>query len=280
MSQRSWIEHEIARLDPEADSERIVLLSTNRVLPRFGRAMAMNLVYTLGFLRISAQIEGARVVDAIGKIHRAPEARAEASMGAFALWISQGPRSEAGRASLSEVRRIHDQIAQRHPIYEEEMVNSICLFTVQFQLLFDTLGLPGYSEAEKRAQVAHWLEIGQQLGIEQMPQTWQGMVDSMHAYEADPQRFGPSAAGARCAQSLVSQFAARQMPPGLRWAAEPMLASLLDEPVLAAIDMRPPPKPVVTSLRATLRATVALGSRLFREPRELIDPTTILATAA
>lgn len=273
---RRWIETEIASLDPREDSERIVLLSTNRMLPRFGRRAVMNLLYTLGFLRISAQLEGAAVVDAIGKVHRAGEARAEATMGAFALWISKGPGSAESRASLAEVRRVHDGVAKRHPFSEGEMVHSICLFTVQIEALLARIGVPGYSETEKQAQVAHWLAIGRQLGVEEMPETWGAMVEYMEDYEADPRRFGPSPAGERCARSLIEQFEKQRIPPGLRWSAEPVIGALLEEPVARAVGVRIPRPATRRAIHASLRAVLRAERWVLGDPPELVEPSSLL----
>ena len=277
---RKWIEAEIAGLDPATDTERIMLLSTNRMLPRLGRGAVMNLLYTLGFLRVSGQIEGAQVVDAIGKVHRAPDRRADDTIGHFALWLAQGPNSERGRASLEEVRGIHDSVGERFAFSNETMVHTICLFTVQFQLLLDLIGIDGYNQVEKEAQVAHWLAIGDQLGTREMPQSWEEMIEFLRSYEASPSRFGPSPEGKRCAQALVGQFAKRWLPPGARWAAQPLLASLLEAQVVEVVGLWRPPQVVAVAIRGGLRAGLTAERRLLSEPRELVDPSLLTPSRA
>jgi hypothetical protein len=94
-SRRKWITEEISRLDPVADSALIMLLSTNRLLPRYGAAMVLNLLYCLGFMRISGQLEGARAVDrqGAGKIHRQATASGRTS-------ASPGPCRSGSGASI------------------------------------------------------------------------------------------------------------------------------------------------------------------------------------
>jgi hypothetical protein len=245
---------EIDRLDPDdpAQADRIVLLSASRLLPPVGAPLVFSLLYCLGFLRISGQIEGARAVDGSGKIHRAPERRAEDTIRHFTTWIGHGPGGEAGAASLNSVRRVHERYARRFPISNETYVHTIALFAVQFDHLLGLVGAPGYSEVEKRAHVVHWRGIGERLGVRDMPATWEGMERALEDYERDPLWYGPSAEGHRCAESLIAYFATRWLPPGLRWAARPLLLSLLPEHVLAAIDEPDPPRSVVWLVRRAI----------------------------
>jgi hypothetical protein len=276
---RRWIAAEIADLDPTkpADADRIVLLSTTRLLPPLGGALIFNLLYCLGFIRISGQVEGARVVDGSGKIHRAPERRAEETIRHFVTWIGHGPGSDAGAASLASVRRIHDHYARRYPISNETHVHTIALFAVQFDHLLRLVGAPGYSEAERHAQVVHWRGIGERLGVREMPETWEGMERILEDHERDPRWYAPTPEGHRCAESLIAYFAARWLPPGLRWAARPLLLSLLPDHVLVAIDEPRPPRPVVWLVRYGIRLGLRLDETFLPDRREPVDLAAVLA---
>ncbi|HXV04391.1 MAG TPA: oxygenase MpaB family protein [Solirubrobacterales bacterium] len=271
---RKWIAAEIAWLDPIADSQRVVLLSANRLLPPLGKPFVFNLLYSLGFLRICGQLEGARAVDrdGEGKIHREGDRRAVDTMHHFASWIQHGPRSEESTSSLARVKRMHDHYADRYSFSNETFLHTIALFTVQFDHLLTLIGAPGYSEAEKQAHVVHWRSIGELLGVREMPETWEGMERVLERYEGDPAWFGQTPEGHRSAEALIVQFACRWLPPGLRWTARPLLLSLLDDHVLRAIDEPKPPRPLVWMVRASIRTGLCLGDRLLPEPREPFVP--------
>lgn len=236
--------------------------STERLLPRHGEAILLNLAYCLGFLRVSGQIEGARAVDrdGTGKIHRQGDRRAEDTVSYFTAWIQHGPESPEGIASLERVRRMHDHYAREYSISNETLVHTIALFTVQFEHLFRLIGAEGFSQIEKEAQVTHWRLIGERLGVRDMPTTWEGMEGFLERYEGSPAWFGPTPEAHRCAEALIAQFARRRLPRGFRWTARLLLLSLVEDHVLRALGEAQPPRPIVLSVRRLVRT----GLRVWR----------------
>lgn len=276
--ERKWIEKEIEGLDPATDTARIMALSTTRLLPRYGRAMVLNLLYCLGFLRASGELDGAPVVDrgGEGKIHRAPHRRAEDTVAYFAAWIQHGPGSDQGVASLQHVRQMHDHFAQQYAFSNETLIHGIALFTVQFEQLLELVGAERFSQTEKEAQLLHWRLIGEQLGVREMPDRWEGMVSFLDKYESSPLWYGPSPEGQRCAEALIEQFNDRWLPRGVHWAGRMLVLSLVADHVLRALELRKPPRPIVWLIRRALRALLLINDRLLWEPREPVDPTTLL----
>jgi hypothetical protein len=275
---KRWIEEEIARLNPVDDSEAIVLLSANRLLPRFGAAMVLNLLYCLGFLRVSGQLEGARAVDrdGSGKVHRHGDRRAEDTVLHFTTWIQYGPTSEKGLALLQGVKRMHDHYAKQYSFSNETMVHTIALFTVQFEHMFRLVGAKGYSQIEKEAQVTHWRAIGEQLGTREMPETWEGMERFLEWYENSPEWFGPTPEGYRCSAALIGQFSDRWLPRGFRWAGRLLLLSLVEDHVLRVLGQGKPARPIVWLVRRIVRTVMLVNQRLLPERRQLIDPSALL----
>jgi hypothetical protein len=275
----NWIEREIAELNPATESARIVLLSANRLLPRYGGKALFNLLYCLGFLRVSGQLEGALAVDraGAGKVHRNPDKRAEETISHFLTWISNGAASEESIASLERVRRMHEHYERDYSFSNETLVHTIALFTVQFDHLLRLVGARGYTEIEKKAQVAQWRAIGAALGVQDMPDTWEGMEDFLTCYETDASWFGPSPAAYRCANSLIAQLTQRWVPRGFRWSGRLVIRCLLGDRVLWATGQRKPMRPIVWLVRRTVRAGLFLNDRLLPPRRELIDPSLLLA---
>lgn len=241
-------------------------MSAERLLPRHGRPMLFNLLYCLGFLRVSGQIEGALAVDrdGAGKIHRAGDDRADATVSQFRAWLEEGAGSEASAASLARIRRIHDHYAERYSFSNETMVHTIALFTLQFEKLLRLVGAPGYEEIERQAQVAHWRVIGERLGAYGVPQTWEGMEEALDRYEASPAWYGPTPEAHRCASALIDQFTRRRLPPGLRWAGRLAIPSLLEDKVLWATGLRKPSRPVVWTVRRLVRTFLFLDRKVGR----------------
>ncbi|MDR7166283.1 hypothetical protein J2W56_000001 [Nocardia kruczakiae] len=192
--------------DPTAHTVRSILGS---LLPPVGSRFVLDLVFTVSLMRVMGQLEGAAAVDrqGRGKVYRNGDRRAADTIGYLIGWMYDGADSAATRTSAAEIKRIHDRIGQRYSMSNETFVHTIAYFTVQLECLTDIVGAPGFSEAERQAQVRHWRTIGTYLGVRDMPGSWEGMQQALRAYEGAPEWFGPSAAGHRVAETLLRQFA-------------------------------------------------------------------------
>jgi hypothetical protein len=268
LRRRQWVAAHIAGLDPNTDASEIVRLSLARHMPRFATAAVLNLVYCLGFLRLSGQIEGAAVVDrhGRGKIHLFPNRRAQDTVSYFLFWMQAGPQTESGRSSINEVRRVHEGYARRYAMSNETFVHTICFFAVQLDHMLRLIGAPRLTDVERTANLVYWRAVGEQLGVSGLPASWQEAECYLAAYEGSPWWFGPTAAANRCAQALISQFAQRWLPVGLRWTARPIILSLLEDHVVTAIGYDRPPRAVALTVRTATRAALWLSRTLLADP--------------
>lgn len=260
---RKWIRREIATLDPVADSERIVRLTLESLLPPVGERVFLELLFTVSLMRVMGELEGAAAVDrdGKGKVYHHGDRRTDDTIHYLTGWMYDGAGSPQARSSAAEIKRIHDSYARHYSMSNETFIHTIAYFTVQIECLTEIVGAPGFTDVEKEAQVRHWRTIGEYLGVRDMPETWDGMIRAMRAYEADPAWFAPSDAGHRVSETLVSQFGERVLPRGFRWLAKPLILSLHDDHVLEALGL-PKPRPVVTT---TMRAVVRAAFFVVRE---------------
>lgn len=276
---RKWIAADIARLDPDTDSAQIMCLIINQLLPRRGGGVLLNVLYTVGFMHIAGQREGARAVDrhGTGKIHRDGDRRANDTLSFFLGWFQHGPRSPDGNASLAQIKRIHDHYARDYSMSNETFIHTIALFTVQFEQLFSLVGAEGFTQTEKAAQVTHWRGVGDGLGVRELPTRWADMERFRQWYEASPDRFGPTPEATRCVNALIDQFSDRWLPTRLRWAGRPLLLSLHNDHTLRAIGQTKPHSPVVWLVRHLVRAGLFVNRRVLSDRRELVDLSTLFA---
>jgi len=258
------------QLDPVDDSTQIMRLIVNQMVPRASRALTLNLIYSVGFMHICGQIEGARAVDrhGAGKIHRDGDRRAEDSIShLITSWIQSGPRSQSARESMARVKRIHERYARDYSMSNETFVHTIAFFTLQFDHLFRLVGAKGFTNAERTAQVTHWRLVGERLGVEQQPETWEEMERFVDWYEHSPEWFGPTPDSRSCANALIEQFSNRWLPPGLRWVGRPLLLSLHEDHVLEALSQKRPRKPVIWTIRRLVRTTIFLNREVLGHRR-------------
>lgn len=275
---RKWFTQEIALLDPVADSATVMLLIVNQLLPRYGGAMLLNAIYSIGTIRMCGQIEGARALDrrGTGKIIKEGERRAHDTVSSMTRWIQHGPLSAEGMASLARVKRMHDHFAVDHPMSNETFVHTIAYFVIQFDRLFQLVGAREFTDNEKLAQVTHWRFVGEQLGTRDLPQSWEGMEQFVTHYEACPQWYGPTPEAHRCAVAVLQQFCDRRLPIGLKWLGRVVLLSLSDDHVLNAVGLEKPPKLLVWLTRKMVCLGLFVNYRLLPDRSDLIDPSTLV----
>ena len=269
---RRWIHSEISDLDPDTDSEQIVRLLLESLLPPIGGRAFLELLFTVSLMRVMGQLEGAAVVDrqGKGKVYRHGDRRADDTIRYLTGWMYDGANSPAARASAAEIKRIHDSYGKHYSMSNDTFVHTIAFFTLQIECLTSIVGAPGFTEKERAAQVRHWRTIGEYLGVHGMPDTWEGMERAMRDYEASPEWFAPSDAGHRVSEALVEQFAVRVFPYGLRWLAKPLILSLHEDHVLATLKMPKPRPATVAIMRATVRAALFIVRVVLPDRRRTI----------
>jgi hypothetical protein len=248
-------------------------LTISSLLPPVGERFVLELLFTVSLMRVMGQLEGAAAVDrdGRGKVYRNGDRRTDDTIRHLMGWFDHGASSPQTRVSTAEVKRIHDAIGQRYAMSNETFVHTIAFFTVQIECVTNIVGAPGLTEKERAAQVRHWRAVGAQLGVREMPDSWNGMVEAMRAYEAVPQWFGPSDAAHRVSEVLIEQFGRRALPRGLRWWARPLVLSLHEDHVLAALGLTKPRPAVVMVARAMVRLGLFVIRDLLPDRRERIS---------
>lgn len=236
----------------------------DRMLPPVGAGLARNLLYTVGFMRVVGEIEGAAAVDraGTGKVYDRADGRADETVAYFDEWMVWGAQSDLAAVSVDRVRKIHTAVGKRYSMSPETFVHTTAFFTMQIEILLTLVGAPPFNTSERQAQVDHWRKIGELLGVEQIPTTWEGMEVALREYESDPRWFGYTPAAKRCSDALMDQFNRRWLPPGLRRAGRPFLLSLHEPHVLVALGQPQPSAPVAWLSRRIVRAALWVSRQL------------------
>ncbi|WP_285031171.1 hypothetical protein [Mycolicibacterium sp. lyk4-40-TYG-92] len=246
--------------DTAVDLAEVMHRIPAKVMPSVGADVVKNLVYAVGFIRVVGGPEEAAPVDRAGKgkIHRRGTRRAVDTAEPFAHWMRDGASSAATRESVARVVRMHDHYGKAYAMPNEAFLHGIALFTLGFDEIFQIVGLDVFTDSEKAAQVAHWRAIGEQMRIRGIPDTWTGMQQMLRDYEHDPQWYGFSVEGHRCAESLINQFNERWLPRALHPVGRAVILSLEPDHVLAAVGERKPPTAVVWMVRRLVRAALLI----------------------
>lgn len=246
------------------DSEVTMLTINDRMLPPVGADLVRNLLYTIGFMRVLGEHEGAAVVDrqGAGKVYDRADSRADETIAYFDEWMVWGAHSDLAAVSAERVRKIHAAFGKRYSMSPETFVHTIAFFTLQLEILLGVIGGPPFNDAERAAQLDHWRRIGKLLGVVGIPETWDGMRVAVRRYEGDSQWFGYTPAAKRTSDALIGQFNHRWLPMRLHWAGRLTLLSLHEPHVLVALGQKQPPQSVAWIVRQSLRRALWLFERL------------------
>lgn len=263
-----WMRREISRLNPETDAPRIVQLYISSTVPR--SAMVSNLIYTLGLVRLCASREQSVPVHrkGRGKVYRQGDQRADETNYHLLMWIDSDLSAPHIRESLAHVRHLHDVIGRAWPMRQEAFLHALSSFTLLLDnLLTRVLGAPPLGEKEKAAFLHQFQHIGNALGIENIPATWEGMEAYLDAYEhSDCVAY--SEEGAAVAHALIEQFITRWLPRPLHPQGRWLITALLEEHIVEALRLPPPPALFKGTVRRLGRVLLFVKQRLLPNPRE------------
>ncbi|MCM6776694.1 DUF2236 domain-containing protein [Nocardia sp. CDC159] len=272
-----WMRAEIERLDSEADSARIVRLTSCRLLPR--SLLVVHLFYTVGFVRFAGPPESAAAVDrdGTGMVYEHGIRRADETMFQLFSWIDDGVFDAASREGLDQVRHWHSGVARTWPMPAHTFQHSAAVFTLIYdRLLRRIAGAPGLSDTERRAQLRHWRAVSERLGVTDIPHTWHGMEELLESYEHGP-HFAYSPAGQRLANALLDQFATRWFPRPLRWFGRWLALAFSEEHVIDTLGIARPPGVFTVAVRRLARVAVFAKQHVLPDPRAVFRLSEIVA---
>lgn len=265
-----WIRNEMAGLNPEVDAPRMIQLYLSSTLPP--SAMLNNLIYTLGLVRLCASQEQAIPVhrNGKGKVYRKGDQRADETNYHLLMWLDRDLSDPAVKASLTHVHQLHDVVARTWPMRQGAFLHALASFTLlldRFQT--QVLGMAPLDEPIRLALVHQFTQIGLALGIDNIPQTWQGMEAYLDAYEQSI-HVGYSKEGAAVADALITQFVTRWLPHWLQALGRKVIAALLEEPIVDALELPPPGKTTKRAVRSITRSLLLVRRHWLPDPRTLI----------
>ncbi|MEW1721053.1 oxygenase MpaB family protein [Streptomyces sp. NPDC093109] len=214
---------------------------------------------TLGFVRTFGIPGIARVLAGTGRMESAPKARAKATGVAMFALIGSGVDTDEGRRVVAGLRRIHE----RPDITPELMRYVMACFTVCPLRFIDAHGHRAVTDEEREGAYAFHTGLLDALGLPRSPDEAQ-LADVerwMRAYEA--RHFAPTPQGRALWTATSGGLLAARLPRALARLAPAVAASLLDPPLRAALDVRPPLAPV--------RGLVAYGLRMWSGARARSD---------
>ena len=248
MSHRFDVLHEIERLDPERDHQRIVHLSFGYDFPWDGiRALEIALYRTYCVPSISA------LLDRTGEFRERTQQRYDDTSLIVAEMCQWGYESGRGKEALERMNWAHSHFK----ISNDDFLYVLSTFIYEPVRWIDAFGWRPTCRNEQLGYYCFWREIGRRMGISDIPPSYKAFQAWSRVYERAQFRFADT--NQRVGSSTRDLFAAwfpRVVTPIVRYS----IYAMLDDAMIAAFGF-PQPLPLTRSL---LRAGLKLRGRAVR----------------
>jgi hypothetical protein len=238
---RSRVLEEIRTLDPAADHQRIVFLSTCFDFPfDTTRALELALFRTFCIPSIS------RLLDRTGEFQNRAQKRYDDTDILVSEMLEFGYGSERGRSALYRMNQIHG----RFRIANDDFLYVLSTFIFEPIRWNERFGWRRLCEQERLAMFYFWREIGRRMNIADLPESYDAMERFKRDYERRHIRY--TDANRRVGTATVDMFAGRA-PRLLAPLVRSAIPALLEEPLVTAFGFPQPSRVMRWLVPAALR---------------------------
>ena len=227
-----------------------------RQMALYDMAFEVQFGLELSFVRTFAVPSIAKLLAGTGEIAARPLKRSLDTALLMYEIVDSGPDGPRGRAVIKMVNQMHRKV----PITEDQYSYVLTTFIVPTLRFMDSYGWRPSTETEKQAVTVYYRRVGQLMGLNWLPASYEEAARFFDAYEAT--NLAPSPEGASLMQ-VTQDVLATRMPRALRWASPTLVRLMLDDRLCKALSLRPP-APVAR--RAFSLAMAARGAVVKRRP--------------
>ncbi|MFD7533410.1 MULTISPECIES: oxygenase MpaB family protein [unclassified Streptomyces] len=247
--------HEIRRMDPARDYAEILRLISQYEFPwDYRQGVSVAFLRDYGVPRISL------LLDRTQEFERAGQKRYDDTVLIGYEMAADGFDSERGRAAARHLNRIHG----KYRIPNDDFRYVLATTVVGPKRWIDRFGWRPLCTQEVQALVEAGRRTGAMMGIEGVPDTYEGFERLLDSYEERMFAYDP--ANRRVANATFRVIAS-WYPRPLRPLVARFALGLLDEPLLAALGFGPQPPWVRASASAALRLRARCVRGLPARPR-------------
>lgn len=229
----------------------------------FDLAEDMDLGFFLAYYRNFSIPSLAGTLAATGEIRSRPQKRSYDTAIVIYEIIAGGLDSERGAAMVALLRNVHRGV----PGSNEDFVYVLMTMLVVPVRWADRHAWRASLETEKQAAVDFFSDLGERMGLRNIPSDFAGAAAFLDDYER--QNVAASPAGLGLMDSTLGVLRGR-LPKPLRPATETLLSAMLDDPRQSAALGLPRPNPVVKTVLSgllRLKSTVTAVRPLRQTPR-------------
>ncbi|MFD4241375.1 oxygenase MpaB family protein [Streptomyces sp. NPDC058525] len=239
---------EILRLDPDQDFAAIYRLTAAYEFPwDFARALELALFRTYAVPSIGG------LLAETGEFTDRTQKRYDDTALLLDAIVEHGFEHDTARTAIRRVNQMH----RSYDISNEDMRYVLCTFVVIPSRWLDAYGWRPLTHHERRASANYYATLGGQLGITDLPGSFEEFESTLDAYEEEWFGWDEGARGvADSTLDLMASWYPAPLAPAVRGAG----LALLDEPLLDAFRFaRPHPR-----VRRLVQGALRLRGRAVR----------------
>lgn len=169
--------------------------------------------------------------------------------------IVHGFDSAPGRAAVQRLRQVHAPL-QASPADFRYVLGAFFLEPLRWNAAHGRIKL---TDDETAQLLAFWLEVGQAMGLADLPTTLREWQDAQAAHEREHRRRTPE--GVTLARLCLRDVVKLTVPPGLRVAFRQLMLATMEPVVRETLDLPPPQAWARLALPWLLRAEGLLAAQ-------------------
>lgn len=220
----------IQQLDPERDNCEICRQIAGYEFPwDITRALEIALFRTFCVPSI------ATLLDRTAEFHHRPQKRYDDTGVMVSLILKWGYDSPKGQSVIQRMNQIHGHF----PIPNSDFVYVLSTFIYDPVRWIERFGWRPLSQLEKQALFYFWFSVGQQMGIQSIPSTYEAFEQYNLEYEREYFRYNE--ANQRVGESTLKLFLS-WFPAPLRPLIQPFVYAIMDDRMIQAFGF-PSPQP-------------------------------------
>lgn len=258
---RTALRDYVSRLDPERDCQQIAYLTSCYEFPW---DTTRSLEFAL--FRVFGVAKGSPLLVQTGEFVQRTQKRYDDTVLILSeILESGGYDTPRGQAALVRMNKQHG----RFQIPNDEFVYTLSTFILEPIRWNEKYGWRPLTETEKQASYYFWREIGQRMGIRDIPESLEAYDRFNRDFEAAQFRYSPdNELIATATRNLMLSW----FLPKFMWKiGAPFIHALIDDHLLESVGMRPAPRWLQIVVRGSLRLRGRLVALLppRRRPRLL-----------
>ena len=229
MNRQHW-SRRIGQLDPARDYEQIYRILATHEFP-----WDMNQSLSFALYRTYAVPSIGRLLAETGEFTRRTQKRYDDTTLILDTILEHGLASPAGRTAVRRMNQMHGA----YDISNADKLYVLCAFVVMPIRWIGKYGWRRLTPAERTASANYYRELGQHMGIKDIPATEQEFAAFLDAYEREHFGFDEGAlAVSEATLQLMATFPLNRLAP--RAVMDRFAKALMDDPLLDAFRYRRP----------------------------------------